>query len=201
MGEPERKRRKYRAEQQNVNPGPGPPPGASVRGSTSSGSSRQSNLEAIPSNRGDDWASFNQTVENLNQYLITRCICRWTLNDYEQILMVSASKFSDVDNGSEILLFSSSIQLLCEEIARQQSVEHGNNAQCRTLKRLRVLLFHVNSNSDPTCLLQHFLRSHNQYVSYAAARALSAWLKAADEGACRVFLDRLLNNIVSFYLT
>lgn len=107
------------------------------------------------------------------------------------------SKFNDTDHCNEILLLCSGIQLLCEEIARQQSIENNGNTQCRSLKRFKVLLFHVNSSSDPTCLLQHYLRSHNQYISYAAAKALLAWLKAAADGACRVFLDRLLNNIVT----
>ena len=192
MGEPDRKRRKYRTEQQSANPGPGPPttsvrvPGPRPRQTPSANSADGENL--VP---------FHQTVEELNQCLITRCICRWNSEDYEQIMLPLGSKFNDTDHCNEILLLCSGIQLLCEEIARQQSIENNGNTQCRSLKRFKVLLFHVNSSSDPTCLLQHYLRSHNQYISYAAAKALLAWLKAAADGACRVFLDRLLNNIVS----
>ena len=199
MGEPDRKRRKHRADQNSVNPGPGPP----LLPARDSVSSSRSNSEASRAADGENSVPFHTTVENLNQYLITRCICRWSLENYERILIVTAAKLTEDGDAGDILLFCSSVQLLCEEIARQSSVENGNNPQCRSLKRCRALLFHVNSSSDPTRPLQYFLRSPNQYVSYAAARALSAWLKAADEGACRVFLDCLLNNIVCievFYL-
>lgn len=186
MSEPDRKRRKCRTEH-NVNPGPGPP----VTG--------ESNNEEVSSdqiNEQDEWKRFQLSVQNLNECLITRCVCCWNFNDFQNIFIYSGNKCSDIENQSEILLFCSVIQLLCEEIARQNSVIVRNGRFCLTLKRLRVLLFHLNSVSDPTCLLQRFLRSHNRYVSFAAARALSAWLKAADEGACKVLLDRLLDNIV-----
>lgn len=190
MGEPDRKRRKYHLER-SVNPGPGPPavPRLDVQ------ADQHKDEEHL--HPGESWALFHSCVESLNQCLITRCICHWRLEDYENVLIVSATKLAESDNCSEVLLFCSAVQLMCEEIARQNSIENRGNTYCQTLKRLKVLLFHVNSISDPTCLLQHFLRSANQYTSYAAARALSAWLKAADEGACRVLLDRLLNNIVS----
>lgn len=188
MSEPDRKRRKYRTEHVNVNPGPGPPV---------SGELNNENAPHIQVNEQDEWKRFHLSVENLNECLITRCVCPWNFNDFQNVFIYSGSKCSDIENQSEILLFCSIIQLLCEEIARQNSVIVRSGRFCLTLKRLRVLLFHLNSVSDPTCLLQRFLRSPNQYVSFAAARALSAWLKAADEGACKVLLDRLLDNIVS----
>ena len=186
MSEPDRKRRKYRTEH-NVNPGPGPP----VIGELNNEVSHEHLSDE------DQWKRFHKSVENLNECLITRCICPWNFNDYKNIFICSGNKCSDIENQSEILLFCSIIQLLCEEIARQNSVIIRNGRFCLTLKRLRVFLFHLNSDSDPTCLLQRFIRSPNQYISFAAARALSAWLKAADEGACKVLLDRLLENIVS----
>ena len=187
MSEPDCKRRKYRTEH-NANPGPGPP----VLG--------EMNYEEVSheqSNEQDEWKRYHQSVENLNECLVTRCVCPWNFDDYQNIFIYSGNKCSETENQSEILLFCSLIQLLCEEIARQNSVIVRSGRFCLTLKRLRVLLFHLNSVSDPTCLLQCFLRSSNQFISFAAAKALSAWLKAADEGACKVLLDRLLDNIVS----
>lgn len=187
MSEPDRKRRKYRTERSHVNPGPGPP----VAGGFN-------NEEVAQDSEQDEWKRFHESVQNLNECLITRCVCRWNYDEFENILIYSGSKCSDIDNHSEILLFCTSIQLLCEEIARQNSIVTRRGKYCLTLKRLCIPLFHLNSVSDPTCLLQRFLRSPNCYVSFSAARALSAWLKAADEGACKVLLDRLLDDIVSF---
>lgn len=191
MGEPERKRKKCYPEE-NVNPGPGPP----IR-ALNSHEPKCSEFE----NSRLFWERFQTSIENLNNCLITRCVCPWELTDYQDILINSIFNCCEEENSSKILLFCSTIQLLCEEIARQNSVVNRSNGYCHTLRRLKVLLFHVNSESDPTCPLQNFIRSPNQYVSYAAARALSAWLKAADEGACRVLLDRLLENIVSQNIT
>lgn len=188
MSEPDRKRRKYRTERNHVNPGPGPPVASDL--------SNEENSQD-PSNGEDEWKRFHASVQNLNDCLITRCVCRWNFEDFENVFIYSGSKCSDIENHSEILLFCSVIQLLCEEIARQNAMILRRGKYCLTLKRLCVVLFHLNSVSDPTCLLQRFLRSPNCYVSFAAARALSAWLKAADEGACKVLLDRLLDDIVS----
>jgi len=192
MSEPDRKRRKYQNEH-SVNPGPGPP-------------TEQTNITPYQDHSNssqdlhqDEWSNFSACVENLSQCLITRCVCPWRQGNYQSIL-TSGNKISDGEHQNEALLFCSAIQLLCEEIARQNSVIIRSDGYCRTLKQLKTSLFHVNSPSDPTCLLQQFLRSHNQYISFAAARALSAWLKAGDEGACRVLLDRLLDNIVSQFL-
>ena len=187
MGEPDRKRRKCHPEE-NVNAGPGPPP----VGINNSEPPKPSQIE----NDSTYWQHFHDSVNNINKCLITRCVCPWKLADYQDVLIHASAKCSN-ENSNEILLFCSVIQLLCEEIARQNSVVNRSNGYCRSLWKLKVLLFHVNSDSDPTCALQNFIRSPYQYVSYAAARALSAWLKAADEGACRVLLDRLLENIVS----
>ena len=150
MSEPDRKRRKYQTEH-NVNPGPGPP--------GYSGASHQNVSASNQVNEAEEWKSFHSCVENLNQYLITRCVCPWKLDDYQNILISSGTKCSDLENPSEVLLFCSSIQLLCEEIARQNSIVTRSDGVCKTLKRLRILLFHVNSVSDPTCRLQHFLCS------------------------------------------
>lgn len=187
MSEPDRKRRKYRTEH-NANPGPGPP----VLGEMNCDDATHEQLD-----EQNEWKRFNLSVENLNDCLVTRCVCPWNFDDYQNIVICSGNKCSEIDNQSEILLFCSIIQLLCEEIARQSNAITRSGRFCLTLKRLRVLLFHLNSVSDPTCLLQCFLRSSNQFISFAAARSLSAWLKAADEGACKVLLDRLLDNIVS----
>jgi len=182
MGEPDRKRRKYYPEE-NVNP------------------RNHRNHQELPkspkSAQLERFHVFHDSVESINKCLITRCVCPWKLTDYQDVLIESASRCHDDENSNEILLFCSVIQLLCEEIARQNSVVSRSNGYCRSLRKLKVQLFHVNSESDPTSALQNFIKSPYQYVSYAAARALSSWLKAADEGACRVLLDRLLENIVS----
>lgn len=189
MSEPDRKRRKYH-NQHNANPGPGPP--LAINSEVAGEDSNVSGQLVL----SDERNNFSACIECLNQCLITRCLCQWKQDDYKSVLISCGNKFSDTENPSEILLFCSAIQLLSEEIARQNCVTTRNEGYCRTLRQLKVLLFHVNSPSDPTCILQQFLRSSDQYISFAAARALSAWLKAADEGACRVLLDRLLDNIV-----
>ena len=196
MSEPDRKRRKYQTEH-NVNPGPGPP----VNQHSEAANQENSSTNSQHVDHQDEWQRFHKCVEDLNQCLITRCVCPWKQDSFTDILISSGNKCSDGDNSNEILLFCSAIQLLCEELARQNSVITRSDGHCRTLRQLKVLLFHVNSLTDPTCLLQQFLRSQNQYVSFAAARALTAWLKAGDEGACRVLLDRLLDNIVGFFVS
>lgn len=181
MSEPDKKRQRLQ-DTQNVNSGPGPPPVVIAQCKTTSGQESTLNLQ--------------KSAETLNKYIYGRCLCEWQAGGYHQVLLNSGSSGASKYSADDALVFCSSVQLLCETIARQ-SLYSDEREFCKTLQQVQRKLFHSDTFTDFTATLQQFLRSSNCHLSFAASKAISAWLKAAYEESCLFFLDNLLENIVS----
>lgn len=184
MSEPEKKRQKLQ-DTQNVNSGPGPPPVAISHLKTPGGQ--------------ETGVNFQKSAEVLNKCLNSRCICEWQAGDHNQIFVNSGLLGASKCCVDDALVFCSSLQLLCETIARQ-SAYSGEQTYCKSLQQMQRKLFHSDTFMGFTSVLQQYLRSSNCHLSFAASKAISAWLKAANEESCLIFLDNLLENIVRKHL-